>query len=199
MRILPLCMLMTVTSCHLPMGCQVHGKYNTLACFLALSHCRFSGRKRRTSWQQEGASADARLTLRPAAQAALGLRRQANGVSRCRERGERADEEPPRRALMARGGFEHRNRCQNHPKGMRIMPETSAPCAPNPYEGLATRRGAGGLQGGLPNLISSPHPFYLVILDGRATTVWLAIKLVCPAVWCIRAVIPHSPTYPNRA
>ena len=60
----------------------------------------------------------------------------------------------------------HRNRCQNHPKGMRIMSETSAPCAPNPYEGLATRRGAGGLQGGLPNLISSPHPLLLSDLRG---------------------------------
>ena len=55
----------------------------------------------------------------------------------------------------------HRNRCQNHPKGMRIMSETSAPCASNPYEGLATRRGAGGLQGGPPNLISSHHPLLL--------------------------------------
>ena len=61
----------------------------------------------------------------------------------------------------------HRNRCQNHPKGMRIMPETSAPCAPNPYEGLATRRGAGRLQGGLSNIISSPHP--LLLSDFRAS------------------------------
>ena len=113
---------------------------------------------------RRGDSADEPPTLDPGAQAAFGafgLRRQAYGVSRCRERGHRADEELPHGALMARGGFWHRNRCQNHPKGMRIMPETSAPCASNPYEGVATRRGAGGLQGGLPNLISSPHPLLL--------------------------------------
>ena len=104
--------------------------------------------------------------LQPGAQAALGLRRHAYGVSRCRERGERADEEPPHGALMARGGVWHRNRCQNHPKGMRILPETSAPCASNPYKGVTTRRGAGSLQGGLPNLISSPHPLLLSDLRG---------------------------------
>ena len=61
----------------------------------------------------------------------------------------------------------HRNRCQNHPKGMRIMSKTSAPCASNPYEGLATRRGAGGLQGAPPNLISSHHP--LLFSDFRGS------------------------------
>ena len=42
-------------------------------------------------------------------------------------------------------------------------------------------------------------PYYLVIYEDWATTVWLAIKHVCPTVWCIRAIISHSLTYPNPA
>ena len=97
------------------------------------------------------------------------------------------------------GGFEHRTRCQTHPKGMRIMPRTSAPCAPNPYEGLATRRGAGRMQGGLANLIPSPHP--LLLSDFRRSG---HHRVACTQTCLqshlgIRAIIPHSPTYPNPA
>ena len=97
------------------------------------------------------------------------------------------------------GGFEHRTRCQTHPKGMRIMPRTSAPCAPNPYEGLATRRGAGRMQGGLANLIPSPHP--LLLSDFRRSG---HHRVACTQTRLqsdlgIRAIIPHSPTYPNPA
>ena len=132
MAIAAICRLHGGTTWYKRLAIVLLGVYEPSPCRTEFCQSFGGAQERKTSWHQEGASAESRLTLDPVPRLRWGFDAKhmaplgAEGEER-ESRGGTALGHP-----HGSGWVWHRNRCQNHPKGMRIMSETSAPCAPNP-------------------------------------------------------------------